>query len=171
MKKLRSYGFLVEETKFGDCPAVVARVLAREGDCEYPINARTEGEDSIWGAPKAMDGCALYGLEIILWRGDNYFTAPQVRFDNARFIDTRLAERLLKTMKRIDRQIAKSDAREAGDVLMAVAKAIGATWSVSQRGNSSRGFYSDMQWSFGDVTEARDRLRELVEKIRPTVAA
>jgi hypothetical protein len=166
----RTYGFLIEEQKFADCPSVVARVLAREGDAEHPINPRSEGEDSIWGAPKKTDGLALQTLEIRCWTNTDpkmgYFHGPDVRFDSARFIDTRTATRLLATMKRIDREIRKADAREAGDVLMAVAKAIGATFSVHPVGGSRGGFYTDHGWRFGTLIEARDEFRQLVDKIK-----
>lgn len=167
MKKLRSYGFEVRRSKFADSDAVVARVLVREGDAASPVNPRGEGEDSIWDAPKFADGLALDGLEIIVWAGKDYLSGPYVRFDDARFVDTRLATRMLKTLKRIDKAIAKTSAKEAGDVLMAVAKAIGATWSVRKVGASRGSFYSDNEWSFEEVTEARDIMRTVVEEIRP----
>jgi hypothetical protein len=170
--KLRSYGFRIEETKFADCPAVVARVLAREAGAKYPINPRSEGEDSIWDAPKKTDGLALAGLEIILWRDRDckYQTDAQVRINSASFIDQRLAERLFRTMKRINRQLRKTSAREAGDVLVAVAQAIGAKWHVEPVGEERGSFYSDAEWRFCDLVSARDKFRALVEKLRAPMA-
>jgi hypothetical protein len=171
MRKLRSYGFLVEETKFADSKAVVARVLVREGDNEHPVNPRSEGEDSIWDAPKSADGLAFDKLQVIVWAGKDYLAGPYVRYEDSHFVDTRLAGRMLKTLKKIDKQIAKTSAREAGDVVMAVAKAIGATWSVSPRsGDVPVSWYQDSKWLFDDVTEARDTMRRMVEAIRPPVA-
>jgi hypothetical protein len=173
MKPKRSYGFRIDEERFADCPAVVARVLAREGEAESPINPRSEGEDSIWDAPPKQDGLALASLEIITWRDSNfkYVTEVQVRFDTVRFVDQKLAERMLKTMKRINRELRKTTAREAGDVLMAVAKAIGATWLVEAAGPNKGNFYTDMQWRFGTLIEARDKFRALVDKLRAPVEA
>ncbi len=172
-RKTRSYGFRITEEKFADCPSVVARVLAREGNAESPVNPRSEGEDSIWDAPKKPDGLMLNALEIITWRDPNYTytTDVQIRFDNARFVDQRLAERMLRTMKRINTQLRKTNAREAGDVLMAVAKAIGATWCIEQVGPDRGSFYTDCQWRFGDLIEARDKFRALVDKLRAPVEA
>jgi hypothetical protein len=169
----RTYGFKISEEKFADCPAVVARVLARTGDEESPINPRSEGEDSIWDAPKKTDGLALASLEIITWRDLNfkYLTEVQVRIDSVRFVDQRLAERMLKTMKRINRELRKNNAREAGDVLMAVAKAIGATWHVEAVGGEKGHFYHHSQWHFGTLIQARDKFRALVDKLRSPVEA
>jgi hypothetical protein len=164
MTDKRTYGFRITEEKFADCPSVVVRALARQGDAEYPINPRSEGEDSIWDAPARADGLALNNLEIITWLGEKYASGVDVRFDSARFIDQRLAERMLRTMKRINRELAKDNSREAGDVLMAVAKAIGATWYVTPVGAERGSSYTDNQWRFGELTEARDVFRAMVEK-------
>lgn len=169
VRKLRSYGFAVNEEKWADNDSVVVRVLAREQGTNHPINPRTEGEDALWDAPKKTDGLALAGLEIRVYRSsDNkYLSSADVRIDNARFVDKRLAKRLFKTMTRVDREINKTNAREVGDVVMAVAKAIGATWTVEPVGNQLRGsFYSDDTWRFTTIERARDLAREAVDKLR-----
>src|SRR5262245_25845294 len=171
----RSYGFLIEEEKFADCPSVVARVLVREGNAEYPINPRSEGEDEIWDAPKKTAGLALQSLEVRSWVNTDpklgYFHGPDVRLDNARFIDERLAKRLLTTMSRVNRAIRKADAREAGDVLMAVGKAIGAEWYVKRIGKPKGSFYSEERWEFCPLVEGREEYRRQVEKLKALLPA
>lgn len=168
MRKVRSYGFLVREEKWADNDSVVVKVLARESGEGYPINPRSEGEDSIWDAPKRTAGLALDGLEIRVYLSSDYkyISGADVRIDNARFIDSRLAKRLLKTMTRIDREIAKTNAREIGDVVMAVAKAIGATWTVEPVGTPRSWSYSDDAWYFTTVERARDLARDAVAKLQ-----
>lgn len=173
MSKVRSYGFSVREEKWADADSVVVKVLAREHSTKYPINPRSEGEDAIWDAPKKTAGLALADLEmrVHLSSDNRYLSGVDVRFDTARFVDTRLAKRLLKTMTRIDREIAKVNAREIGDVVMAVAKAIGAIWTVEPVGSPHGSFYSDSEWRFTTVERARDLAREAVEKLRLKLVA
>jgi hypothetical protein len=173
MTKFRSYGFMVSEEKWADNDSVVVKVLAREHGTKHPINPRMDGEDAIWDAPKKTAGLALADLEIRIWRSsdDRYISGAEVRFDGARFIDTRLAKRLLKTMTRVDREIAKTNAREIGDIVMAVAKAIGATWTVEPVGQARGSFYSEDEWRFTTVERARDLAREGVEKLRTKLVA
>jgi hypothetical protein len=168
MSKIRSYGFLVREEKWADNDSVVVKVLAREHGAKHPINPRTEGEDHIWDAPKKTDGMALSDLEIRVYLSSDYkyISGADVRFDTARFVNSRLAKRLLKTMTRIDREIAKTNAREVGDVVMAVAKAIGATWTVEPVGTPRGSFYSEDQWRFTTVERARDLARDAVAKLQ-----
>jgi len=176
-KPKRSYGFLIEEEKFADCPSVVARVLVREpGKSEsYPINPRSEGEDEIWDAPKKTAGLALQSLEVRCWANTDpkmgYFHGPDVRFDNARFVDERLAKRLFATMSRVNRAIRKANAREAGDVLMAVGKAIGAEWYVKRIGKPKGSFYSEERWEFCPLVEGREEYRRQVEKLKALLPA
>jgi len=176
-KPKRSYGFLIEEEPFADCPSIVARVLVREpGRSEaYPINPRSEGEDAIWDAPKKASELALQSLEVRCWVNTDpklgYLHGPDVRIDNARFITERLAKRLLNTMTRVNRAIRKANAREAGDVLMAVGKAIGAEWYVKRTGKRRGSFYSDEDWEFRPLAEGRDEYRRQFEKLRALLPA
>ena len=168
MSKVRSYGFAVREEKWADNDSVVVKVLAREHGENHPINPRMDGEDAIWDAPKKTAGMMLADLEIRVYLSNDYkyISGADVRFDNARFIDTRKAKRLLKTMTRIDREMAKTNAREIGDVVMAVAKAIGATWTVEPVGTPRGSFYSEDTWYFTTVERARDLARDAVAKLQ-----
>jgi hypothetical protein len=73
---------------------------------------------------------------------------------------------MLRTMRKINKQLDKSKASEAGDVLMAVAKALGLTWYATPVGPERGTMYSDCEWRFGDVIEARDAFRAGVEKLK-----
>lgn len=167
----RRYGFLIETGKFADSPSVVARVLAKREDEDHPINPdSSRGENAAWGgAPKKADGLYLADLELRCYVGSDgkYFHGPDIRFDSVRFVDEELAAKLLRTMKRINREIAKTNAREPDDVLMAVGRAIGATLHIVPGGEPHRGsFYSDNEWRFGDLTEARDEFRRAITELK-----
>lgn len=167
----RKYGFLIETGKFADSPSVVARVLVKRADEDHPINPdSSRGESAFWGAPKKADGLYLASLELRCWVGSDgkYFHGPDIRLDDVRFVDLELARRLHLTMKRINREIAKASAREPGDVLMAVGKAIGATLHIIPGGDTTRSgsFYSDSEWRFSDLTSARDEFRRAIEELK-----
>jgi hypothetical protein len=167
----RTYGFIVTEEKWASCDAIIARVKAREGDDPHPINPRGEGEDEIWDAPKSAHGLALDGLEIIVHLSEgmhssscSFVIGPDVRYDTVRFVDEKLACRLHKTMQRINKQILKDDAHEAGDVVIAVAKALGLTWTATQTSVGAGWSYRDHDWQFNDVSKARNMFRACVAK-------
>lgn len=165
----RQYGFLIETGKFADCPSVVARVLVKRGDENHPCNCdSSRGESATWGAPEKADGLFLASLELRCWVGGDgkYFHGPDVRIDEVRFVDERIAAALDRTMKKIGRAITRARATEAGDVLMAVAKAIGATLSIKRIGNARGSFYSDESWLFGDLVEARDEFRRAIDELK-----
>jgi len=162
---LRSYGWLITEEKWADCDSVVARVMAREDNAKHPVNPRTEGEDSIWGAPKNLDGYMLNGLEIRFWLSSTGTSIHHhVLFDKVRFVDERLATRLLKTMKKINRAIGSNI--ESGDMLMAVSRALNLTWYAEKRTNNHGWSYSDDDWRFHNIHPARDLIRASVNKFR-----
>ena len=168
--KTRTYGLQVSRGKWADSDAVFVRVLTRHPGEDYPSNPRGDGEDTIWDAPKSASGLALYGLEIVVWLSQDrkYLHGATVRYNEVRFVETRLAERLARTLKRIDKSIAKAKAIEPGDVLVAFARAIGATWHAytTDKHPDRSTFYRDSEWHFGDIASARETFRRLVEQLR-----
>lgn len=171
--KTRSYGFIIREETYADCPAIVARVLAREAGAESPVNPRGEGEDSFYDAPLRTHGLALNELLLRCYRSSDgkYMHGPFVEYNSLYHIDLRLAARMHATLRKIDKEIAKSRASEPGDVLMAVARAIGATWGAQEVGEGRRnrhgGFYQDDQWHFAALTDVREDFRARIAKIAP----
>lgn len=160
----KTYGFRVYQEDFAESPSVVVSVLARDGDKEFPVNPSSDGERTWDGAPKALDNCRLQGLHIRLWwTPEHGWTEPNVWLDGGSHMNARDVDRLAKTFARVNRAIAKANAREAGDVLMALASAIGATWTVTELGEKQKwSFYSDRQWRFSALTDARDHLRSIL---------
>jgi hypothetical protein len=171
---LRSYGFMIDEKPWADSPAVTARIMVREGDSPYPCNPRTEGEHEIWDAPKRTHGLLLNDLIIRTYlsgpkivAGRAMVIGPSIEFGSINYVDAKLAERALNTLKRIERAITKGNSHEAGDVIMAIAQAIGAEWCVQRLSDGPPSFsYAQDQWRFAAVSEARDTYRKAVEKLR-----
>jgi hypothetical protein len=175
-KILRSYGFMIDTKTWADSPAGTARIMAREGDTPYPCNPRTESEHEIWDAPKQTHGLLLNDLVIrtylsgpLTHRGRAVVIGPSIEFSSINYVDTKLAKAALRTLERIDRAIARAHSAEAGDVIMAIAQAIGAEWYAHRVGDQPPSFsYAQDQWRFAPVTEARDVYRAAVEKLRET---
>jgi hypothetical protein len=169
----RSYAFAIDTKPWAECPCVTVRILAREGDAASPINPRSEGEDTIWDAPKKTNGLVLAGLVIRTWvhgTSANYaasLVGPNVDFEHVGYVNERLARRLLRTLTRINKAISKSGVHEAGDVLMVVGKALGVTSFVAPIDEKAGGtWYGDQTWRWSKLTDARDTLREKVDGLR-----
>lgn len=182
---VRTYGLRVTtaQEKYIDHPTTIARVLVRENQEDSPINPRSEGESSIYGAPPNMQGLALADLElrIFFYTSESGRTStacgPEIEYRNVHSVDIRQATRMAKTLTRIHKAIEKANAREAGDVLMAFAKALGLTFTVTEQAATYRGTtpswqkYSDSDWRFSKLTDARDQLRAQIEKTRAELTA
>lgn len=173
----RTYGIMIDEKPWADCPAVTARIMVcEEGDRPYPINPRTEGEHEIWDAPKRTHGLLLNNLVIrthlsgpLHIAGRAMVIGPCYDFASISYVDTKVARAAVKTLERIDRAIANAKCSEAGDIIMTIAKAIGATFYVERLGKEPPSFsYERDQWRFGDITEARDVYRAAVQRLHAT---
>jgi hypothetical protein len=172
---MRSYGFMIQRKQDSlGTVSLTAEVMVREGDKAHPLNPSGDGEGGFYkvDVPKKTLGLHLDGLVIRSYqstdrgKGDLFEVyQPDVYFADSHRVDYRKAMRMAKTLKRVNDAINKANVREHGDVLMAVAKAIGATWYVerlSKHGSS----YSDNEWRFGPLEYGRDKFRQLVEDAR-----
>jgi hypothetical protein len=170
--RARTYGFRVTAGKWADCDCVTIRVLAREGDNPSPVNPRSEGEDSIWDAPKRTDGLALNGLTIRCYVGDYASSGVIIRpaeFEDVSYIDHRLTTRMLKTFARIERELRKSGSHgEIGDYVEAIGKAIGATWFVREvcDRNDGKWGYSRSDWAWLDIPALKREVRDQYARLQ-----
>lgn len=169
-KAIRCYGFMVQEDRWADSDSFTVKVMVREGDKESPINPRSEGEDSIWDAPKAQDGLALSGLTIRAYASTYRDSGVHLRpaeFEGVHYVDARLAKRMLTTFKRIDRAIerAPGGADEVGDYVEAVARAIGATFYVRRVSEGVCRTYSDHEWAWLDIAALKREVRNQWRKL------
>jgi hypothetical protein len=175
--KLRSYAFAIDTNKWAGCPSVAARILVREGDATSPINPRSEGEDSLWDAPKRTDGLLLNGLVIRTWLsgpthipGRAMLIGPSIEFEQLSYVTLKIAGRAHTTLRRIDKELTRYRVGEAGDILMAVGKVIGVTMHVTALDpNNHSTFYDQNTWHWGSITEARDLYRAEVAKLQAAV--
>lgn len=163
---IRSYALNVSRDKFADSDAITVRVYVREESATSPINPRHEGEHEMWDAPKSAHGLALDRLQLRMWRGDTVWTQGAIWYDDLHHVDLELAEKHARTLKKIQREITKQGATEAGDVLLAFAKAIGATLTATPAGDAiPTGWLRDVDWRWSPIRDARDQLRRIMATV------
>ena len=167
----RTYGFLVEtENRYG-ATYVTARIVCREGDSYHPINCRTESESAIFDCPPHLSGFHLDGLSlrghVYEHGGEKDFIGFRPEFYDVYSIDERKAKAICRTLRRVHKQIEKEEAREPGDVLMAVARALKLSFFVEQGERTWESFgYGEYKWHWWPVEKARDEFRKQIEKAK-----
>ena len=167
-EKMRSYGLIVSEERYVDTQSVIVRFLAREGDAKSPINPNSNGEDTLWNAPKWAHGLFLSDLSIrCYWsqfgKDEPWLMGPYVTYAHVHGIDARMATRMATTLNKIERKIVRTKATEPG----AVANAIRATWGVVIREGGGTGWHDTTDYRWTDLVEQRDIFRAAIAKIKP----
>ena len=122
-----------------------------------------------YGCPKHMlglvvDGLGLYGF---ISDSDACYIGGGVEFRDVHNIDEAKLGRMLKAIKRVNIRIEKDRATEAGDKLMAFAKALKLSFVVQRIGERRR----DPDWRFMSIEEGRNRYRAMIEEAQAEVAA
>jgi hypothetical protein len=173
----RSYAFAIDTKPWANCPSVAARILVRDGDATSPINPRTDGEDTLWDAPKRTAGLLLNNLVIRTWLsgpthipGRAMLIGPAVEFESLSYVNLKIANRAHTTLRRIDKELTRYRIGEAGDMLMAIGRVLGVTMNVTALDPNNHGtFYTDNTWRWGPITEARDLYRAEVAKLQAVI--
>ena len=172
----RTYGVLIEAANRYGTEYVTVTVMAREGDTRYPINPETHGE-STWGdAPRKQAGLMLADL-VLDGHWYQSIDAPSFlgfapRYSSPFAVGLKDAERMVKTLRRIHKATSAADASEPGDILMALAGAMGLTWWVSRaEPRAGAGFYTESTWHWRSINEGRTHLRRLIAETRPEAPA
>ena len=168
---MNAYGFIVEnQTNYGT-DYVVARVMCRRDNENYPTNPGSRVVMSYADdEPKNLVGLYLDGLEI---HGHEYTNCDGVAeyigftpiYKDQYSVDERQAKAMAKTLSKISKQIDKDNAREAGDILMSIAAALKLSFYVERTDNTpgTGHSYNDRKWRFTSVSAARDQLRNLIK--------
>jgi hypothetical protein len=169
METKRHYGLLLSDHIAHGTQYVTASVIVREGDCEHPINPRSEGEDSIWDAPAHADNLALsgFGIHGFISDGKEPGYLWEIDFRNVYSVDARLVERMRRTFAKLARQQAKEPCREIGDCFMMLCRALKlefTVWCAAPNQGSGNFGYSADRWAWSTVTDGRDHFRAMVEQ-------
>lgn len=163
----RTYGLQVEYIRrpYGT-NQIVAKVLAREDAAASPINCSNEGERSIWGAPKHMEGLMLNTLQVRAFFSDDNKRVgdPAVEFADVYYTDIRKARAMVRTLSRVETAMRSANwPTEHGDVVQAVIKALKLDWCVICTHAVPNSSYSMSQWKFVHPRVAADMFRASIQ--------
>lgn len=135
---------------------VTVHVMMREGTASHPLNC-TGGSisepDVVGRADLCLDG----------WVSDydGKFHLNDPSYPDRYRVELRDAKAMAAMLDKIAKAIAKEEAREAGDVFMAFAKAVGAQWVCEAR-NERYSSYSDTSWYWWTIAQGREKFRRAI---------
>jgi len=158
------YGLMLARTNFYGTEYIEVHVVRREEGRDAPLGCSGDGEqfyDS--GAPKHLIGLRLDGLGMYGFVSDGKdpaFIGNDVEYRNVYAMDERKLRGMVKTIKRINDRIQKTEAREPGDKLMAFAAALKLSFVVERIGRAP-----NLDWRYMSVVEGRNRYRDLIETL------
>lgn len=160
----RSYGFMIERDLSNGTEYVKARVMVREGNLEYPINPSSDGEQAYehhaTQTGLMLDGLTIYGH---VYERDLTFIMSTVKYTQVYYLELPVAEKAVKTLRRIEARIQKDAAREPGDVYSSVAAALGLTFAVERVGRRETSSYRDSDWNWMTIQQGRNLFRRHIE--------
>jgi hypothetical protein len=163
VKPDHEFGLMIEPVNRHGTEYVEVHVVRREPGRDAPLGCSGDGEDFLgYGTPKhllglVLDGLGMYGF--VSESSDVAFIGHEVEFRNVYATDERKLSRMLKAIKRVNAQLAKDDAREPGDKLVALAKALKLTFVVERVGPPRH----DPDWRYMTIAEGRNRYRTRIE--------
>ena len=171
MKPDDQYGLLIERSnKYGSEYVTANVVRRREEDGDRPLGCSGDGELYAGsGCPKhllglVVDGLGLYGF---ISDSDASYIGGGVEFRDVFAIDQMKLGRMVKAIKRVNARIEKDQAREPGDKLVSLAKALKLSFVVQRIGERRR----DPDWRFMSIEEGRNRYRDMIDEAKAEVAA
>lgn len=166
--QVKQYGLLLRRQNQHGTDYVVAEIVTREND--HPRGCSSDGEHS-WhdDTPKHLNGTQLDGLCMHGFVSDFNecdYIGYQPEYRGVYAVDMRKAERMAKTLKRVNARIEKDKAREPGDVMEAFAKALKLSFVATRQGPQKGSSFADNQWNFMSVAEGRNEFRHLIQEAR-----
>lgn len=161
-----TYGWLIETADRYGKDYLIARAVCRENDDPHPLGCRSDGESTIWDAPKKLDGFLIDGLELNSWVSDldGRPVHGTLSFRGLFSVNLKTAKAAVKTLTKSHNAINKAEAWEPADKLYAIGRALGFTFTVERVGAPASvcaGGYSDSKWSFTSLEAGRNHYRKL----------
>jgi hypothetical protein len=157
-------GVQIERSNKYGTEYVTVRVMRREPDASHPLNISW----SPYTDEQCVESLELQGF--VSDYGEYDFIAFGASYSSVFKVDTKRATAMLKTLQRIDRQTAKDEAREPGDVLISFCKAIRAQWCVYEVEHNGT-WLRDSKWRFVSIAEGRNKLRAEIAAAREAMIA
>jgi hypothetical protein len=149
-----TYGLLIRTVHEYGMRKVIVEVLRRNAGESHPINCHGD---------RAADKLRRADLTLYGWVSDytGKFSLMEPCYLAPHSVEAADARAMVKTLDKINAAIAKAEAREAGDVFIALAKAVGAQWIAEPRRDKYCS-YSDTEWYWRSLGDGRDAFRRKI---------
>lgn len=166
---VRHYGLLLAQNKSGSFVHITATMIVREDENSSPVNPKSDGE-STWSndnIPKHLAGLQLADLGMhgfISDNGEHEYICYEPAYSAPYKVDCASVERMRAAFKRLNKQLAKDNPTEPGDVFMSLAAAFKlefAVWKIEGHGGGNWG-YSSHNWRWSTLPEGRDQFRRMI---------
>jgi hypothetical protein len=163
------YGLMIERKSDYGTEYVVARVVRRKDD--KPYGCSSSGEFAYCGDPKHLNNMQLDGLCLhgFVSDSDYAYIGFEPEYRDVYSVDLPKADRMARTLKKVVAQQRKDHAREPGDVMVALCKALKLSFVCHRIGEAKRGYYHESDWHFMSVEEGRNYYRGAIEQAQGDV--
>jgi hypothetical protein len=170
-KNDRQFGFQIRRSHYQGAQRVEVCACMRDDEHDYPLGVSSWYD---FERPKHLQGLELDHLGMFGWisdptdyreyrDGDTFdYIGCEPAFGQPYRVNLDEAERMVRTLKRIAK--ASQGENEAGDRLMAMAKALKAEFIATAYDRDGK-----VHWSFNDLATGRNRYRELIREAQDDV--
>ncbi len=163
---MRNYGLILSRELLHGCEYVSAKVVSSENG-KYPMNCKSDGESHFCEeTPKVHCGLQYCDLGMVghVSDYDQAYCAFEAEYRAPHSVTLPAAERMVKTLRRIQREVKKAQAQDPGDYLMALAHALHLDFVAVERGKRRGSMYSDSDWTFMTIEEGRNFFRRMIDE-------
>jgi hypothetical protein len=157
-------GLMVQRVNRYGTEYVDVSVMIREDDAEHPHGIPS------WYAYEGkpyLDGLCLRGSVHVPYRDDGppTFYSDSVAFYDGHSVGLAQSKAMTATLTKVAKQVERDNARESGDVFLAIARAIGAQWvCYPYKGRTQGGAWRDTRWAWYGLTDGRNHYRSVIEE-------
>jgi hypothetical protein len=166
--KTVAYGVLLSKQWKYETLYVSAHLVRRDEGHDHPLNV----SNFRWEMPKSHhkfelpDLCLQGFVSDICAPGERpSFTCFHPAYRDVHDVDTHRAKRMYYTLRKINEAALKDDAREPGDILMSMMRALKLDFAVKMIGALKGSSYADNEWLWtnGHGT-ARNAFRDMIDQ-------
>jgi len=160
-----TYGLILRRYMEHGFDCLTADLVRREGDHHAPRNISDDW--SMLQRPKHLVGLALEGLCLdgFVSSSDRSSFVCERPIFKLRDVDQVKAERMLKTLKRINKKIDADSSYNPEDKLVSLCHALKLSFVVESRDRYGASSYDDNSWRWMTIGEGRNRYRQLIAEM------
>jgi hypothetical protein len=159
----KTVGLMVKRIDRYGTEYVDVSVMVREDDGEYP-----RGMPSWYAFENKpyLDGLSIRGSVHVPYRDDGppTFYSDRPEFYDLHSVGLAQSKAMTATLTKVAKQVERDNAREPGDVFLALARAVGSQWvCVPHRDRVTGGAWRDTRWIWYGLTDGRNMYRSVIE--------